>query len=92
MQNAMTISVAAWALLAAVVIGLAIYRKLVTRGELDLVHIRDSEAALIPQQELLTRRVNWIDQRGKLLTVVTVAYGFLIALVYLVRLWQEGNQ
>ena len=92
MQNAMTISVAAWTLLAAVVIGLAIYRKLVTRGELDLVHIRDSEAALIPQQELLTRRLNWIDHRGKLLTVVTVAYGLLIAASYLIRLWQEGNQ
>jgi hypothetical protein len=91
MQYAMTISIAAWTLLAAVVIGLAIYRKLVTRGELDLVHIRDSEVALIPQQELLTRRLNWIDQRGKLLTVVMVVYGFLIALVYLVRLWQESN-
>ena len=92
MQNAMTILVAAWTLLAAVVIGLAIYRKLLIRGELDLVHIRDSEAALIPQQELLTRRLNWIDHRGKLLTVVTVAYGLLIAASYLIRLWQEGNQ
>ena len=92
MQHAMTISVAVWTLLAAVVIGLAIYRKLVTRGELDVVHIRDSEAALIPQQELLTRRVSWIDHWGKLLTVATVAYGFLIAVVYLVRLWQDSNQ
>ena len=33
MQYALTISVVVWTLLAAVVIGLAIYRKLVSRGE-----------------------------------------------------------
>jgi hypothetical protein len=92
MQYALTISVAVWALLAVVVIGLAIYRKMVTRGELDLVHIRDAEAALIPQQESLTSRLNFIDHWGKLLTVMTVAYGLVIAAVYLVRLWQENNQ
>ena len=92
MQYALTISVAVWTLLAAVVIGLAIYRKLLSRGELDIVHIRDSEAALIPQQELLVHRLDWIDHWGKLLTVATIAYGFLIAVVCLVRLWQEGNQ
>ena len=59
---------------------------------MDVVHVRDSEAALIPQQELLTRRLDWIDHWGKLLTVTTVAYGFLIAVVYLVRIWQDGNQ
>jgi hypothetical protein len=92
MQYALTISVVVWALFAAVVIGLAIYRKLVTRGELDVVHIRDAEAALIPQQELLTSRLNSIDHWGKLLTVMTLAYGFLIAVIYLIRLWQAGNQ
>jgi hypothetical protein len=91
MQYALTISVVVWTLLAAVVMSLAIYRKVVSRGELDVVHIRDSEAALIPQQEFLTRRLDWIDHWGKLLTVATVAYGFLIAVVYLVRLWQDGN-
>ena len=92
MQYAMTISVVVWTVLAAVVMGLAIYRKVVSRGELDVVHIRDSEAALIPQQELLTRRLDSIDHWGKLLTVATVAYGFLIGVVYLIRLWQDGNQ
>ena len=92
MQYALTISVGVWTVLAAVVIGLAIYRKLVSRRELDVIHIRDSEAALIPQQELLVHRLGWIDHWGKLLTVATMAYGFLIAMVYLVRLWQEGNQ
>ena len=92
MQYALTISVGLWAVLAAVVIGLAIYRKLLSRGELDIVHIRDSEAALIPQQEFLVHRLGWIDHWGKLLTVATMVYGFVIALVVLVRLWQESNQ
>jgi hypothetical protein len=92
MQYLVTISVAVWTLLAAMVIGLALYRKLVSRGELDVVHFRDAEAALIPQQESLARRLDWIDHWGKLLTVVTVAYGLLIAVVYLVRFWQASSQ
>jgi hypothetical protein len=92
MQYLMTISVVVWTLLAIVVIGLALYRKLVSRGELDVAHFRDSEATLIPHQEFLARRLDWIDHWGKLLTVATVAYGFLIAVVYLIRVWQDGNQ
>jgi len=92
MQYAMTISVVIWILFAAVVIGLALYRKLVSRGELDVVHIRDAEAALIPGQELLARRLDWIDHWGKRMTVTTVVFGFLIAVVFLIRLWQASNQ
>ena len=92
MQYAMTISVVTWTLLAAIVIGLALYRKLVSRGELDVVHIRDAEAALIPGQELFARRLDWIDHWGKRITVATVAYGFLIAVVYLIRVWPDNNQ
>ena len=92
MQYAMTISVAVWILLAAVVIGLALYRKLVSGGEFDVLHVRDSEAALIPQQQFVARRLDWIDHWGKLLTVATVAYGFLIAMVYLVVVWQDANR
>jgi hypothetical protein len=92
MQYALTISVVIWTLLAAVVIGLALYRKLVSRGELDVVHIRDAEAALIPGQELLASRLDWIDHWGKRMTVTTVVFGFLIAVVYLIRLWQASNQ
>lgn len=92
MQYAMTISVVVWMLLAAVVIGLALYRRLVSHGELDIIHVRDSEAELIPRQELAARRLDWIDHWGKLLTVTAVAYGFLITVVYLVRVWQDSSR
>ena len=46
MQYAMTISVGVWTLLAAVVIGLALYRKLVSGGEFDVIHVREAEVAL----------------------------------------------
>jgi hypothetical protein len=75
-----------------VVIGLALYRKLVSGGELDLLHVREAEAAQIPRQEFRARRLDWIDHWGKLLTVTTMAFGFLIAVVYLIRLWQANNQ
>ena len=74
------------------VIGLALYRKLVSGGELDVLHVREAEAALIPRQEFRARRLDWIDHWGKLTTVTTVAFGFLIAVVYLIRLWQANNR
>jgi hypothetical protein len=92
MQYLMTISVTVWILLAAVVIGLALYRKLVSRGEFDVLHVRDSEAELIPQQQFVARRLDWIDHWGKLLTVATLVYGFLITAVYLVVVWQDANR
>ena len=92
MQYAMTISLAVWTVLAAVVIGLALYRKLFSGAELDVLHVREAEAAQIPRQAFRARRLDWIDQWGKLMTIMTVALGFLIGLVYLIRLWQAGNQ
>jgi hypothetical protein len=92
MQYAMTISLGVWTLLAAVVIGLAFYRKLVSGGEFDVIHVREAEAALIPRQQFRARRLDWIDHWGKLTTVTTVAFGFLIAVVYLIQLWQANNQ
>ena len=92
MQHVMTISVAIWVLLAAVVIGLALYRKLVSGAELDVLHVREAEAVLIPRQEFLARRLDWIDRWGKLITIATVAFGFLIGVVYLIWLWQAANQ
>lgn len=92
MQYAMTISVAVWAVLAAVVIGLALYRKLVSGAEMDVLHVREAEAAQISHQEFRARRLDWIDQWGKLMTIMTVVLGFLIGVVYLIRLWQAGNQ
>jgi hypothetical protein len=53
---------------------------------------RDAEAELIPQQELAARRLDWIDHWGKLLTVATVVYGFRIAVVYPVGVWQDTNR
>ena len=92
MQYAMTISVAVWSLLAAIVICLALYRKLVSGADLDVLHVREAEAALIPRQEFRARRLDWIDHWGKLITITTVAFGFLIAVVYLIRLWQATSQ
>lgn len=58
MQYAMTISVVLWMLLAVVVIGLALYRNLISRGELDIIHVRDAEAELITQQESIAHRLD----------------------------------
>ncbi len=92
MQMDLVISAAAWALVVMTVAALAVYRKTVSRGEFDVVHIKDAESALIPEQESLARRLDVIDRWGKRLTVVAVLFGLAILAIYLVRAWDLSNQ
>lgn len=67
--------------LAAGVLFLFIWRKMVARNEDDNIHILHGGAA-VPQQETLARKLDVIDKWGKILTVVTVAFGLLVGLAY----------
>jgi len=81
-----------WSLLALVVLGLALYRKVITtHDEDDLVHISEGEQRLIPHQVAVNAKIHKIDRWGETLTVVTVIAGLLIAVAYLWAAW-EANQ
>jgi ABC-type uncharacterized transport system permease subunit len=81
-----------WSLLGLVVLGLALYRKLIMLHEEDeLVHIAESEQRLIPHQITLNEKIHKIDRWGEVLTVATVVCGLLIAGAYLWGAW-EANQ
>ncbi len=81
-----------WSLLGVLVLGLALYRKLITtHGEDDLVHLSQGEERLIPHQVAITAKIEKIDRWGEILTVATVVCGLLLAAAYLYGAW-ETNQ
>jgi hypothetical protein len=80
-----------WSFLAVAVLGLALYRKLVTiHGDDELIHLGAGEEKLIPHQIALGRKLDFIDRWGKTLTVCSAAFGLLIAAVFLFRAWQTS--
>lgn len=76
-----------WTAFAAVTLGLALYRKVISAHEHDIVHLAASEAAEIPKQEALAARLGVIDKWGKTLTVVTLVFGLALGSVYLYGIW-----
>jgi hypothetical protein len=84
--------VVAWSLLAAAVLGLAIYRKMVARSEDDFIHIRDIDTALIAKQQAVSSRLNFVDHWGKTMTIVVFVLGLLLATVYIWQTWVESTR
>jgi hypothetical protein len=82
---------AIWAVFAAAVLVLALYRKILTfHGDDEFVHLTEGEQKLIPQQVALGSKLAVIDRWGKTLTVVTAAYGILLVGVVLYEAWRAS--
>jgi hypothetical protein len=75
-----------WALLAIAVLALIVYRKLVSSKEEETLHLGDLAEA--NHQAAIAHKLEWIDKWGKLLTVVAVVYGVLLAATYTYHVWQ----
>src|SRR5579863_6585231 len=75
--------VIAWACLAVAVIGLAIFRNLTALHEDDHLHLSESERGLIPQQMATFKQIDKLDRWGRMLTIVTVASGLVLASIYI---------
>jgi hypothetical protein len=80
-----------WCLLAVVVLSMAGYRRMIANHEDDLVHLGDADARLITAQKGVATRLTVIDKWGKILTMVTVAFGLVIGCVYLYQGWIETS-
>jgi hypothetical protein len=76
-------AVVIWMVFAIATLGLALYRKLLSAGEEDLIHLGPGEERQIPGQVALDARLKAVDRWGKILTVITVAVGLVMAAVYL---------
>jgi hypothetical protein len=74
-----------WALLAIVVVALIAYRKMVSSKEEETLHL--ANAAEANHQAVIAHKLEWIDKWGKLLTVIAVVYGLLLAAAYTYHIW-----
>ncbi len=78
-----------WAGLAAVVLGLALYRRFVAREEDFNLHVPLPESSLLSHQESVARRLGRIDFWGELLTILVVLYGLALAGAHVYQTWQN---
>jgi hypothetical protein len=90
MQNTWLISIVAWGVLTAGLLALVVYRRILASGEFDVLHVRESEFPLVPQQAAFARRVERVDFWGKFLTVVTICYGLVLCAVFFYQVWNQN--
>jgi uncharacterized membrane protein len=79
----LTPAVVIWTILAIATLGLALYRKLISAGEEDLIHLGPGEDGQISGQVALEAKLRAVDRWGKTLTVITVLIGLAMAAIYL---------
>ncbi len=87
----LTPAVVIWVILAIATLGLALYRKLISAREEDLIHLGPGEERQIPGQVALAARLKAVDRWGKILTVVTALVGLAVAAVYLYQAFLVHN-
>jgi hypothetical protein len=68
-----------WTVLALCVLALFLWRQAVARGEDDSLHVMHGELA---EQTSLAQKLEKIDKWGKIMTMITVVLGLLIAAAY----------
>lgn len=80
----------AWACLAIVVLGLALFRYLTSFREDDNIHISEGERGMITEQLSIFHRLDLIDRWGKTLTVLTLMLGLILACIYIFETIPKG--
>ena len=75
-------------MLAASVLVLIVWRKIVARNEDDQLARAATEA--VPQQAVVAHKLEVIDKWGKIVTAVTVVFGVLIAALFVYQTWVAG--
>ena len=69
-----------WIVLALVVLALFLWRQAIARNEDDSLHVMHGT---LTSQTSLSQKLDVIDKWGKILTVITVLMGLLIAAAYI---------
>lgn len=81
---------AVWSFFAAIVAGLAVYRKMLATQEDDSLHVSEGSSRLVPQQIAHAQRIQVVEKWGKSLTLVVVIAGLIMAAIYFWGVWQTG--
>jgi uncharacterized membrane protein len=92
MFMSLTLYVSIWVLLAVVVLVVAGYRMLVARRDDQSLDVTEEDSRVIEEQKQAIKKIRAIDRWGKSLTVLTIAYGLVIAIVYFANVWQEATK
>jgi hypothetical protein len=87
----LTPAVVIWVVLAIATLGLELYRKLVSSGEGDLIHLGPGQERHISEQVVLEGKLRTIDHFGKSLTVITLTIGLIVSAAYLYRAFLIQN-
>lgn len=66
--------IASWAVLAALVVFLAIYRRRLDLRVDESLHVLEAEAGAVPVQAEVAKKLMVVDRWGKILTVIAVLY------------------
>jgi hypothetical protein len=65
--------------LAATVLFLISYRWWIAKDEDDTLHLRACDVGVVSRQSATARKLEYIDHWGKILTVVVLFYGLVVA-------------
>jgi hypothetical protein len=79
-----------WAILAAIVIFLIVYRRRVAHQEDDTLRVLEGSDA-ITQQVSIAKKLEQIDRWGKTLTVVALVYGVAVGVSYIYQNWVQAS-
>jgi len=80
-----------WAMLAAVVLAMVVWRKMVASHEDDNIHMLEP-VSVSQQQTVLAAKLDRIDRWGKLLTVVTLIFGLILGAAYVYQGWVNASK
>jgi hypothetical protein len=81
--------IVAWAVLTTIVVFLAIYRRKIGLTADETLHVLDSDAAEVPVQAAVARKLAVVDRWGKILTVVAILYLLGIAAMYFYMAYRD---
>jgi hypothetical protein len=80
-----------WSALALIVLILAVYRRRITRGEDDTIHVLEGDQRYVVDQAKLATKLEVIDKWGKIATVVTIVYGLILVAIYTYSLFTSNE-
>jgi hypothetical protein len=82
-----------WVLMGVVVLALIVWRKAVSIKEDDNLHVLDGASVEKSAEQIaLARKLDLIDKWGKIVTVLTVAYGVLLCGLYVWQSWVVNSR
>ena len=86
----MKLYLAVWSFFALIVLGLAVYRKMLANNEDDTLHVTEGTAGLVSQQAAQAEKIEVVEKWGKILTAVLAIAGLVLAGVYFYGVWMSS--